>query len=191
MAKITEAAPDTLADFRTASTQDGKPVLVAAGVHPAVEAAILDQIAQEELTEQASMAAKEQAAEVAEAESTLADIAHEWRGALEAARVLLVEMIPPLDPVWSPPRLDKLSVALARCDQEYGWGGVGELAKSPLVALAVAGGPIAWGSYVVVKPMMDEAKAKKIAAQQASKIKPGSMTQEQLAVAPEAPAFGS
>jgi hypothetical protein len=152
---------------------------------------LLAEIANEEIAEQAEAQAKTVAAEAAEAENTLADIAHEWRGALEAGRVLLVEMIPELDPVWSPPRLDKLSVALARCDQEYGWGGVGELAKSPLVALAVAGGPIAWGTYTVIKPKMEAAKAAKLEAARQNAIKPGSMTQEQLAVAKGAPAFGS
>jgi hypothetical protein len=152
---------------------------------------LLADIANEEIQEQAEAAAKVVATEAAEAESMLADIAHEWRGALEAGRVLLVELVPELDPVWSPARLDTLSVALARCDQEYGWGGVAEVAKSPLVALAVAGGPIAWGTYTVIKPKMEAAKAAKLEAARQNAIKPGSMTQEQLAMVKGAPAFGS
>jgi hypothetical protein len=150
----------------------------------------LAQIAAEEVAEQVEQEADAAAAQAQEAASVAADLTHEWRGALEMARELLVSVVPPLDPVWSPPRLDKLAAALARCDQEYGWGGTGAVLGHPLFGLAVAGAPLGWGTYQVVKPMMDAAKAKKL-EQERAKLKPGSMTQEQLAMVPGAPAFGS
>lgn len=175
MAKIQElaAGPVVVQDGRADSTLD-----------------VLASIADEELTEHADIAAKIEAADAATIESEAADVAAGWREALGAAKELLVAVIPPLDPVWTNTRMDALAAALGRCDQAYGWGGAGKLLGHPLFALAVAGTPIAYGTYVVVKPMLDETKAKK-AAQQQAKLKPGSMTPEQLAVVKDAPAFGS
>jgi hypothetical protein len=176
MAKITDAAPAEpgVVDTRADSTVD-----------------VLAEIAAEEMTEHADIAARIEADAAATAESEAADVAAGWREALGVAREMLIAVIPPLDPVWSNPRLDALAAALGRCDQAYGWGGAGKLLGHPLFGLAIAGAPIGYGTYVVVKPMMEEAKKKQIEAQKARQIKPGSMTPEQLAVAPEAPAFGS
>ena len=175
MAKLTDATPvePAVVDTRADSTVD-----------------VLAEIAQEEMSEHADIAAKVLAAEAATIESEAADVAAGWREALGTARELLIAVIPPLDPVWSNPRLDALAAALGRCDQAYGWGGAGKLLGHPLFGLAIAGAPIGWGTYQVVKPIMDE-KKKQIEAAKAKKIKPGSMTPAELAVAPEAPAFGS
>ncbi|CAE6746541.1 hypothetical protein R69619_02724 [Paraburkholderia nemoris] len=175
MPKITDATP-------------GEPVVVDTRADSTVD--VLQEIALEEMSEHADIAAKAEAAEQATIESEAADVAAGWREALGVAREMLIAVIPPLDPVWSNPRLDALSVALGRCDQAYGWGGAGKLLGHPLFGLVAAGAPIGYGTYQVVKPMMDKAKAEQ-AAKAAQAIKPGSMTQEQLAVAPGAPSFGS
>ncbi|MFM0206937.1 hypothetical protein PQQ96_05960 [Paraburkholderia sediminicola] len=176
MGKITEATTleAAVVDTRADSTVD-----------------VLAGIAQEEMSEHADIAAKVEAAEAATIESEAATVAAGWREALGAAKELLTAVIPPVEPVWTNARMDALAAALGRCDQAYGWGGAGQLLGHPLFALAVAGAPIGYGTYQVVKPMMDKAKAEQAAKLAAPKIKPGSMTQEQLAVAPEAPAFGT
>jgi hypothetical protein len=173
MPKITDTPVEHVPDTRADSTVD-----------------TLSLIAAEEQAETAAVEQGAAAQEAQEAATQEADLAHEWRGALQMAREIVVEFVPPLDPVWSPDRLDRLAGALARCDQEYGWGGTGQLLGHPLFGLAIAAAPIGWGSYVVVKPMLDEAKAKKLAEQRERQGPPGSMTREQLAVARGAPAFG-
>jgi hypothetical protein len=177
MAKINEApsaAEPAAVDTRADSTVD-----------------MLADIAAEEIAEHADIAAKVEAAEAATIESEAALVAAGWREALGAAKELLVAVIPPVEPVWTNARMDALAAALGRCDQAYGWGGAGQLLGHPLFALAVAGAPVAYGTYTVVKPMMDKAKQEKAAKAVAAPVKPGSMTQEQLAVAPGAPAFGA
>lgn len=174
MAKVTEEVPAPVADTRADSTVD-----------------VLAEIAQEELAEHEEIAAKVEQTEAATAEAEASDIAAGWREALGVAREMLVAVIPPLDPVWSNPRLDTLAVALGRCDQAYGWGGAGKMLGHPLFALFVAGAPIGYGTYQVVKPMVDKAKADKAIKDANRAIKPGSMTQEQLAVAAGAPEFGA
>lgn len=176
MAKITDAAPAEpgVVDTRSDSTVD-----------------VLAEIAQEEMSEHADIEARVMAAEAATIESEAADVAAGWREALGAAKELLTAVIPPLEPVWTNARMDALAAALGRCDQAYGWGGAGRLLGHPLFALAVAGAPIGWGTYQVVKPMMDKAKAEQAAKLAATKVKPGSMTQDQLAVVAGAAAFGS
>jgi hypothetical protein len=173
MAKITDKPADVVPDTRADSTLDA-----------------LGAIAQEEQAEHAEIAAKVEAAEAATVEAEAADVAAGWREALGAARELLVAVIPPLEPVWNNARLDALAAALGRCDQAYGWGGAGRLLGHPLFGLAVAGAPLAYGTYTVVKPMMDAAKAKQLEKQREPRRVPGSATQEQLAVAPNAAGFG-
>lgn len=175
MAKITDVQPaEQVPDSRADSTVD-----------------VLADIASEELAEHADIAAKLASAEAATIEAEAADVADGWREALGTARELLIAVVPPLDPVWSNPRLDALAAALGRCDQAYGWGGAGKLLGHPLFGLFVAGAPVGYGTYQVVKPMMDKAKAEQAAKLAATKVKPGSMTPEQLAVVPDAPAFGT
>jgi hypothetical protein len=175
MAKITDPAPEEVPvnDTRADSTMDA-----------------LGAIAAEETAETVAQETAEAAAEAQAAATQVADLTREWREALDMAREMIVATIPPLDPVWSADRLDRLAVALARCDERYGWGGTGALIGSPLFGLAVAGTPIAFGTYQVVKPMMDAEKAQREAAQRARTLPPGAMTQEQLAIVP-APAFGA
>lgn len=175
MAKITDPQPvdGPVADMRADSTLDA-----------------LREIAAEELREHEDIAAKVEAQAQQTIESEAAAVAAGWREALGAAREMLIAVIPPLDSVWTNPRMDALAAALGRCDQEYGWGGAGQLLGHPLFGLAVAGAPLAYGTYTTVKPMIEEGKKKRAAEEAAKKVKPGSMTQEQLAVAPGAPAFG-
>lgn len=175
MAKITDPAPAEapVVDKRADSTLDA-----------------LGAIAAEELAEQVDIEAQEAAAQTKQAEAQAVDLTREWREALDMAREMIVATVPPLDPVWSADRLDRLAGALARCDERYGWGGAGVLLGSPLFGLAVAGAPLAIGTYQVIKPMTDAARIERERQKRAA-IPPGSMTREQLAVAPGAPAFGS
>lgn len=153
----------------------------------------LDAIAGEEAADVVQEQVSAEQLEQERQEGEILTSAGEWRPALDLAREMLVATVPELDEVWTPPRLDKLALAIARCDIEYGWGGAGTFMRSPMLGLAVAGFPIAMGTYRVVKPKIEAAKAIKLAQEQAKReaVKPGSMTQEQLAVAPGAPAFGA
>lgn len=184
MAKITEQTAMPINDQRADSTQDQ------AGAAPFAQ---LDAIAAEEHVEQAQEQISVEQIEAQQQEGEILASAGEWRPALDLAREMLVATVPELEPVWTPSRLDKLALAIAQCDIAYGWGGAGTFMRSPLLGLAVAGAPLAVGTYKVIKPKLDAAKAQQIEAQRKAReaLKPGSMTSEQLAVAPDAPAFGS
>lgn len=186
MAKIgTPQAAQPVNDQRDDSTLDQQT--------EALPFASLDAIAGEEAADVVQEQVSAEQLEQDREEGQILASADEWRPALDMAREMLISTVPELEPVWTPPRLDKLAIAIARCDIAYGWGGAGTFMRSPLLGLAVAGFPLAVGTHRVIKPKLEAAKAAKLAQEQARReaVKPGSMTQEQLAVAPGAPAFGA
>lgn len=95
---------------------------------------------------------QQQAKQAAKAEDNLAG----WLKAVNHAGSLVTAMIPEATPVWSPERLQALAEALARCDDAYGWGGVGGLFEHPLIGLGFASFPLVVGTAKVLK---EKAKA--------------------------------
>lgn len=151
MAKITDPQPAGVPDARASSTVDQAP----AALDP------LEAIRQEELTENDELRAKVEQAEQDAIDAEMDALVEGWREAMHAAADLVTSAVPGLKPVWTDERMDNIGAALARCDAKYGWGGAGEVFKSPLVALGIASFPVAIGT-------VQYAKAAKAAAQQAA-----------------------
>jgi hypothetical protein len=155
----------------------------------------LDAIAGEEAQAVAQQTVTAEEVAEQQLQTAIAQGADEWRPLLDLGREMLVATVPELDGVYTPSRLDKLAVALAHCDIAYGWGGAAQFARSPLLGLGIAAFPLAVGTYRVVKPKLDAAKAAKLAAERArlagQQRRPGSATEEELAIAKGAPPFGA
>lgn len=116
-----------------------------------LEYAGLSGIADEENAEfiqgQEKVEEAQQAEQAAKAEDNLAG----WLEAVNHAASMVTAMIPEATPVWNKDRLEALAVALARCDDAYGWGGVGGLFTHPLVGLGFASFPLIVGTAKVLK----------------------------------------
>ncbi|RKT99556.1 hypothetical protein C7H84_30230 [Burkholderia sp. Nafp2/4-1b] len=157
MAKITDAPISPVPDARAESTADQSP----AALDP------LDAIRQEEQDENESIRLKTEQAEQDAEEAEMAALVEGWREAMRAAADLVTSAVPGLKPVWSAERMDNIGAALARCDAKYGWGGAGEVFKSPLVALGIASFPVAIGTVQYAKVAKAQAQAAALAARRA------------------------
>ncbi|MBU9401621.1 hypothetical protein KTE13_17945 [Burkholderia multivorans] len=157
MAKLTDAALNPVPDARAASTADQSP----APLDP------LDAIRQEEQDENEAVRVKTEQAEQDAAEAEMAALVEGWREAMHAAADLVTSAVPGLKPVWTDERMDNIGAALARCDAKYGWGGAGEVFKSPLVALGIASFPVAIGTVQYAKVAKEKAQAAALAARRA------------------------
>lgn len=104
----------------------------------------------EELANLAAEAAQVEAGEVAASGVTAdgvevaapVDPAEEWKTATRMAAGMVLSLVPEIKPDWTDEKLDAFGEALGRCAQHYGWS-VGEVVGHPLLALAIAGFPLA------------------------------------------------
>ncbi|CAN0621090.1 conserved protein of unknown function [Burkholderia multivorans] len=143
-------------DARADSTADQPP----AALDPLAaiaEEALAEDDAQREKVERA-----EQDAADAEAQARLEG----WREVTTTAQDLITAPFPGLKPVWTSERMERLAVALAVCDERYGWGGAGVIKNSPLLLLGIASFPIAVGTVQYVKVEKARAQAAALAARQ-------------------------
>ncbi|WP_246794594.1 hypothetical protein [Burkholderia perseverans] len=139
MAKITDPRGDTQADARADSTLDAAPP------DP------LEAIAQEEIKENADVAAKMAADAQAEADAMMGDLVQGWQEACRHGADIVTAAFDGLKPVWTADRMDNLGAALARADAHYGWGGAGRLLGHPLLGVGVAAIPVVIGTAQFVK----------------------------------------
>lgn len=94
------------------------------------------------------------------------DNADGWRQAIAYAATVVAVMIPEAGPVWNTARCDALGDALAKCDEAYGWGGVGGLISHPLIALGFASFPLVVGTAKAI----NAAKARRTVDVEATEV---------------------
>lgn len=124
---------------------------------PALEFPGLSGIAEEEQAEHAEAGqAEEKAAEKEAAKQEETNI-EGWTKAVKMAGGVVCAALPKAGPVWTNERMENLGEALARCDEEYGWGGVGGALGHPLIGLAFAAFPILIGTARAIKATAAEA----------------------------------
>ncbi|RQT96076.1 hypothetical protein DF165_12975 [Burkholderia cenocepacia] len=104
----------------------------------------LDQIGQEEAAERAALADEQLQAEQVEAEKESATLSDQYFFGLNKARGVVLKMLPECADDWTDDVTREIADALADCDAYYGWGGVANVIKHPLLKLAAAAVPLAW-----------------------------------------------
>jgi hypothetical protein len=122
-------------------TQQGPQTLEFAG---------LSSIAAEEQAETSQAEAAQNADAAAQADERAEDAVEGWLQAVGTAGEIISATWPSARPVWNPGAQERLAAALARCDEAYGWGGVGSLMSHPLLGLAFAAFPLAVGTAKAV-----------------------------------------
>ncbi len=113
---------------------------------PVLEYPGLSGIADEETAQQEAIDGAQAEAAAQEAAVEQEDNVEGWRTAVGYAASMIAAMIPEAEVVWNPKKCDALAEALAKCDEAYGWGGVGGLIGHPLVALGFASFPLVVGT---------------------------------------------
>jgi len=157
--------------------QDGQKTLEYAG---------LSSIAAEEVAEQGQAQAEAQAGEQAEAEQRAQDATEGWLQAVDVAGEIIGATWPSARPVWNPAAKERLAEALARCDEAYGWGGVGAIMSHPLLGLAFAGFPLVLGT---AKAVAEERRKAAVDVEARDALKPVQV--DPMAEAAGAPAQGA
>jgi len=117
---------------------------------PTLEFPALTGIADEELSESRQADAEKSKEQADEAEERAEDATEGWLQAVNTAGEIISATWPSARPVWNPGAQERLAAALARCDEAYGWGGVGSLMSHPLLGLALAAFPLAIGTAKAV-----------------------------------------
>lgn len=125
--------------------------MVAGDEAPVVEYAGLSEIADEETAQQDAVDGAQEEAQAQQQAQEQEDNVQGWVKAVEAAGDMICSMIPEATPVWNKKRMEALGGALARCDEAYGWGGVGGLFEHPLIGLGFAAFPLVVGTGRAVK----------------------------------------
>lgn len=110
----------------------------------------LDAIAGEESQAFADVQQAQDKAQQHEAQAQESEAAAGWLQAVESAKDLICAPFPEAEPVWTKTRMENLAAALARCDAQYGWGGLGSILSNPLVGLALVSFPLAAGTVKAV-----------------------------------------
>jgi hypothetical protein len=110
----------------------------------------LSGIAAEEIAETSQAEADQHADETAEADQRAADATEGWLQAVDVAGEIVSATWQSARPVWNPAAKERLAEALARCDEAYGWGGVGAIMSHPLLGLALAAFPLVLGTAKAV-----------------------------------------
>lgn len=116
-----------------------------------LEFAGLSGIAQEEIAQHEAAGQAQEQAEQKEAAKEEETNAQGWTKAVKMAGGVVCAALPPAGPVWTNERMENLGEALARCDEEYGWGGVGGALGHPLIGLAFAAFPLIFGTAQALK----------------------------------------
>jgi hypothetical protein len=129
----------------------------------------LSSIADEEAAELGQGQADQHAQERAQAEARAEDATEGWLQAVDVAGEIIGATWPTARPVWNPPAKERLAQALARCDEAYGWGGVGAIMSHPLLGLALAGFPLVLGT---AKAVADERRKAAIEVEAKTVVKP-------------------
>ncbi len=111
-----------------------------------LEYAGLSSIANEEAAQHEAIQEEQDQAQAQEAAAEQESNVDGWRQAVSHAASMITAMIPEATPVWNGARVDALAEALAKCDEAYGWGGVGGLFSHPLIGLGFASFPLVVGT---------------------------------------------
>ena len=146
-----------------------------------MDTTVVDGIAAEEVAESADAAAQATAAQQAQEAQQQQENAEGWRQAVRAAGDIVTSALPEAKPVWTRERMDNLGDALARCDEVYGWGGAGNLLTHPLIGLAVAAFPLAFGTVKVVQTINEREASKGAPAVMAKPVPPSEQPDVTLA----------
>ena len=117
---------------------------------PTLEFPALSGIADEEIAEQDRARGEAEAGAQAEAEQRAEDATAGWLQAVDVAGEIVSATWQSARPVWNPAAKERLAEALARCDEAYGWGGVGTIMSHPLLGLALAAFPLVLGTAKAV-----------------------------------------
>lgn len=133
-----------------------------------LEYAGLSEIAAEEAVQQETIQGEQDAAQAQEAAAEQASNVEGWRQAVSHAASMITAMIPEATPVWNGARVDALAEALAKCDEAYGWGGVGGLFSHPLIGLGFASFPLVVGTAKAISA----AKARQVVDVDARPVAP-------------------
>ncbi|VWB15109.1 hypothetical protein BLA13014_00415 [Burkholderia aenigmatica] len=104
----------------------------------------LDAIGQEEVAERAALADEQVQADQVAAEKEAASMSDQYFFGLNKARGIVLKMLPECSDDWTDDVTRELADALADCDAYYGWGGVMNVMKHPLLKLVAAAVPLAW-----------------------------------------------
>ncbi|WP_107313010.1 hypothetical protein [Burkholderia metallica] len=104
----------------------------------------LDQIGQEEAAEREALAGEQQQQLQAEEAKEAASLSDQYFFGLNKARGVVLKMLPECADDWTDDVTREIADALAECDAYYGWGGVTNALKHPLLKLVVAAVPLAW-----------------------------------------------
>jgi hypothetical protein len=134
-----------------------------------LEFAGLSSIADEESAELGKAQADQSAQAHAEADARAEDATEGWLQAVDVAGEIIGATWPSARPVWNPPAKERLAAALARCDEAYGWGGVGAIMSHPLLGLAFAGFPLVLGT---AKAVAEERRKAAVDVEARDAIKP-------------------
>lgn len=147
--------------------------------YPGLSGIAAEETAQQDAIDDAQAQAEAEAVEVEQEDNFKG-----WLAAIEHATDMIVAVIPEATPVWSPKRQEALAKALARCDEAYGWGGVGGFFSHPLIGLAFAAGPLVLGTAKAIK----QAQENKTVDVDAREVKPNADPMGAAAAGPAAPA---
>ncbi|WP_157131080.1 hypothetical protein [Burkholderia savannae] len=104
----------------------------------------LETIGQEEAIDQSEIAAEQQEQQQAEEAKQAASLSDQYFFGLNRARAVVLKMLPECKDDWTDDVNRDIADALAECDAYYGWGGVANVIKHPLIKLAAATVPLAF-----------------------------------------------
>jgi hypothetical protein len=153
---------------------------------PTLEFSGLSSIAAEELAETSQAEADQHADAAAEADRRAEDATEGWLQAVDVAGEIIGATWQSARPVWNPAAKERLAEALARCDEAYGWGGVGSIMSHPLLGLAFAAFPLVLGT---AKAVAEERRKAAVDVEAREALRPTPV--DPMATAAGAPAQGA
>lgn len=159
-----------------------------ATTQPVLEFSGLSSIAAEEIAETSQAEAEQHAEAAAEADQRAEDSTAGWLQAVDVAGEIIGATWQSARPVWNPAAKERLAEALARCDEAYGWGGVGTIMSHPLLGLAFAAFPLVLGT---AKAVAEERRKAAVDVEAREALKPTFSAGDPMATAAGAPAQGA
>jgi hypothetical protein len=153
---------------------------------PTLEFSGLSSIAAEEIAETSQAEAEQRTEAAEEAEQRAEDATAGWLQAVDVAGEIVSATWQSARPVWNPAAKERLAEALARCDEAYGWGGVGTIMSHPLLGLALAAFPLVLGT---AKAVAEERRKAAVDVEAREALKPTPV--DPMAAAAGAPAQGA
>lgn len=143
----------------------------------------LDEIAAEELQENADIRERVEADAAAKQEAEAEACAQSWREALAVGGDMAASMFPRIKVVWTDEWMDREAAALARCFPD----GAGALFGNPWFGLAVCTAPTAIAVFRIVKEDIEAAEEKK----RLDKLRKGAATATDVEIQPADGSMGS